>query len=108
VPAPAWAWLAEASPALPDCPLTCLPFVYGLSSSSSAERGIYCVSRHGRPLDWAAVGSELHRAHSQVTFGPGAVEACLTALGVKQFIAWGEHQRPPVADMLRRLLGGSC
>ena len=54
------------------------------------DRGVFCVSPHGRALDWGAVSHELHRGSaSQITFGPHALQASLLALGVKQAASWG-------------------
>ena len=38
---PAWASLCSACPAVPQCPLTCLPFVYGLDRYQQCP---FCIS----------------------------------------------------------------
>ena len=54
------------------------------------ERGVFCVSPHGRPLDWGDVSHELHKGSaSQVTFGPQTLQASLLALGLKEAANWG-------------------
>ncbi|EIE21484.1 hypothetical protein COCSUDRAFT_48132 [Coccomyxa subellipsoidea C-169] len=86
-----WEALAAGCPSVPPCPLTSLPFVFGLDSSATGERGIFSVSRHGRRLEWPAVAVELHRGRdSQVNFGPLALQTCLAIFGVKRAADWGD------------------
>ncbi|CAL8469555.1 g9096 [Coccomyxa elongata] len=107
-----WEDLAAGSPSVPQCPLTSLPFVFGLDSSASGERGIFSVSRHGRQLEWGTVAAELHRGRdSQVNFGPTALQTCLCALGIKRASSWGNAEEC-AAELRARLpapqLMGSC
>ena len=66
-------------------------------SSNMGDRGVFCVSPHGRALDWGAVSHELHKGSaSQVSFGPQALQASLLALGLKQAASCGESVAAPL------------
>lgn len=59
---------------------------------SGVGRGIFSISKHGRPVEWVAVAAELQRGRdSQVNFGPNALQTCLTCLGVRGIPDAGAH-----------------
>ena len=62
------------------------------------------TSKHGRPLDWPAVAAQVHRMSPDLRQGPGtadfmpgALQACLSALGLKQPCDSSELSKIPVA-----------
>ncbi|CAL5229746.1 g13128 [Coccomyxa viridis] len=66
------------------CPVTCFPYVWGMQESSCDRgRGVFTLSKHGRPLDWAVVAQEVWRwPDSQVNVDADVWQACLHSLGL--------------------------
>ena len=63
-----------------DTELTARP---GLCSSCDRGRGVFTLSKHGRPLDWAVVAQEVWRwPDSQVNVDADVWQACLNSLGL--------------------------
>ena len=66
-----------------------------LCSSCESGRGIFTLSRHGRPLEWAVVAREVWRwPDSQVNADDDVWQACLLSLG----LASGEGTLPFIKD----------
>lgn len=62
-----------------------------LCSSCESGRGVFTLSRHGRPLEWAIVAQEVWRwPDSQVNADDNVWQACLLSLG----LASGEGTLP--------------
>ncbi len=54
-----------------------------LCSSCARGRGVFTLSKHGRPLDWAVVAQEVWRwPDSQVNVDADVWQACLHSLGL--------------------------
>ena len=83
--APEWAVVAQKIQALNWVSYGSAKFTGHRSLCSSCEsgRGIFTLSRHGRPLEWAVVAQEVWRwPDSQVDTHDDVWPACLLSLGL--------------------------